>query len=151
MSAAGAFAAIESMLNEGPYVGSGETSAQALAVLRPLMLGQAQECIVAKVAAANVTTPLLAQLEAEAAELYDQTHTALLVMNVSDTKDHPWQVWQVAMRAKSAFFRASMHASDARRCDAEHRFGDMVARYRAASSCLDIMEKVVRPPFANPF
>ena len=111
--------------------GDGDLSAAALACLRSLCLAQAQECILLKAIKDNKNPSLVARISAQVSEYYDVAFTATAEVN-PDAKKHPWAKWPATMQLKALYYRAIAQYYMSVTAFRESRFGEQVARLRAA-------------------
>eukprot|EP00038_Savillea_parva_P001523 m.104689 g.104689 ORF g.104689 m.104689 type:complete len:1549 (-) comp10533_c0_seq2:22-4668(-) len=151
-AAAGAFADMGRIVTEQPEASAGkDTTAHWGTMLEKVMLAQAHECVLRQALSQRKPdkkkSEFFPKLAMQVAELYDQVHTALLVDNPNQKEYkglHPWQNWVPSSRIKSMHARAYAHFLDSELCNEAGRYGEEVARLRAAKTLCETMAKLIK-------
>eukprot|EP00036_Acanthoecidae_sp_10tr_P008760 CAMPEP_0182929828 /NCGR_PEP_ID=MMETSP0105_2-20130417/22827_1 /TAXON_ID=81532 ORGANISM="Acanthoeca-like sp., Strain 10tr" /NCGR_SAMPLE_ID=MMETSP0105_2 /ASSEMBLY_ACC=CAM_ASM_000205 /LENGTH=1523 /DNA_ID=CAMNT_0025068023 /DNA_START=60 /DNA_END=4631 /DNA_ORIENTATION=- len=155
--AAGAFVELERIAKDCPGAVVKDATAEWAAMLRKLMLAQAHECLLMQALSVQERqrrehpekklSDFYPKLAIQVAELYDEVHTALLLDNPNQKEYkglHPWRNWVPSSRIKSMHARAYAHFLQSELCEEDTRYGDEVARLRAAKELCDNMVKLIK-------
>ena len=142
-SAAGIFEALD-----GAAAGAGDNAAsdllpQALALYRPLMLAQAQECFTAKALLDKRKSSLVARLCAQVAEYYDQAHAAALLLGELP-RTLPAAGWAKFIRCKAVNYRALCQLYAAQSARETEKWGEEVSRLQETVVLFDDLLRIAR-------